>query len=164
MEKQSKLTKIGLMVIICTLLIITLIGYAVFQKLKNEACKIVCGVNLKGLGTAMMVYANDYYDNFPQLPGNGPWSKHLGFDYDIKNPDFEKGGAQEKTPRSITSSLYLLVREADVSPKSFICPQSEQEGFPWENHDLTQTTRKKQKSQKNIIYFHRLRLYNLLCL
>ncbi|RKY11050.1 MAG: hypothetical protein DRP52_06465 [Planctomycetota bacterium] len=70
----------------------------------------------------MMVYAYDCDDNYPQLPGTGPWSKRLGFDYDNATPDFDEGGAEEKVSRTITSSLYLLVREADVSPKRFICP------------------------------------------
>ena len=69
----------------------------------------------------MVVYGNDYNDNYPQLPGTGPWSKQLGFDFDLKKPDFDD--AQSDTSRTITSSLYLLVREADVSPKSFLCPE-----------------------------------------
>ncbi|MBL7215685.1 MAG: hypothetical protein ISS71_08415 [Phycisphaerae bacterium] len=131
MEEQKGLTHIGLMVIICTVLVITLIGYAAFQKVKNEACRLVCGVNLKGLGTAMGVYASDYNDNYPQLPGKGPWAKELGFPYDLEEPYFN--GAQLNTTRSITASWYLLVREADVSPKSFICPQSKQQEFLGEN-------------------------------
>lgn len=91
------------------------------------AYRIMCGTNLKGLGTALMVYAGDYDGNFPQLPGKGPWSKRLGFDYYMANPDFTPGGAQSNTTRTITASWYLLVREADVNPKSFVCPESRSE-------------------------------------
>ena len=93
----------------------------------------ICGTNLKGLGTAMTVYAHDYNDRYPQLPGSGPWSKELGFSYDMPKPDFSPDGAQGNTPRTVTASWYLLIREADVSPKSFICPQSKQKEFNSKN-------------------------------
>lgn len=83
---------------------------------------MVCGANLNGLGTAMRVYTNDYDGSYPQLPGKGPWSKELGLAYDLAKPDFD--GKQSNTARTITACWYLLVREDDVSPKSFICPQT----------------------------------------
>ena len=122
MEKQTKMTLSGLIVTVIVISFVILIVLPVLRFLRELASKPVCGTNLKGLGTAMIVYGNDYDDNYPQLPGSGPWSKRLGFDYNMKKPDFTKGKAQEKTSRTITSSLYLLVREADVAPKSFICP------------------------------------------
>lgn len=80
-----------------------------------------CGTNVKGLGTAISVYSNDYEDKFPQLPGTGPWAKKLGFAYDNTTPDFKPGGQQHNVDRTITASWYLLVRYADVSAKSFVC-------------------------------------------
>ncbi len=83
--------------------------------------RVVCGTNLKGLGTAMDVYANDCEGRFPQLPGTGLWSKKLGFAFDLAKPDFKAGGEQHNVGRTITASWYLLVRECDVSPKAFVC-------------------------------------------
>ena len=122
MEKQSKLTLVGFIVVILVMLFVLLIILPALRFLNELATKPICGGNLRGLGTAMFVYGNDYDDNFPQLPGSGPWSKQLGFDYGMVKPDFTIGGVQNKTPRSITASLYLLVKEADVSPKTFVCP------------------------------------------
>ncbi|MBE0534608.1 MAG: hypothetical protein IH624_02985 [Phycisphaerae bacterium] len=99
------------------------------SKVKRISTRVVCGTNLKGLGTAMMVYANDYEDRYPELPGVGPWAKHLGFDYCIERVDFGPGGDQADVGRTVTASWYLLVREADVSPKSFVCPEAPQEPF-----------------------------------
>jgi len=94
-----------------------------------SARRLACRTNLKGLGTAMSVYANDYADRFPQLPGTGPWTKQLGFSYDLTTPDFSPGGAQSNVGRTVTASWYLLVREADVSPRSFVCPLDEGRGY-----------------------------------
>jgi hypothetical protein len=84
--------------------------------------RVLCGTNLKNLVTAMTVYANDHQDQFPQLPGTGPWSKTLGFEYDLTKPDFKEGGKQGNVDRTITASWYLLVKYADVLPKDFECP------------------------------------------
>ncbi len=94
------------------------------NSVKRISTRVVCGTNLKGLGTAMTVYANDYEDRFPELPGQGPWSKELGFAFDMARPDFAPGGAQHNAPRTISASWYLLVREADVSPRSFVCREA----------------------------------------
>ena len=59
------------------------------SKVKRVSEKVVCGTNLKGLTTAMVVYCNDYDDILP----SGNWCD-------------------------------LLIEEADVSPKSFVCPES----------------------------------------
>jgi prepilin-type processing-associated H-X9-DG protein len=61
------------------------------EKIHPIAKSIVCATNLKGLGTALYVYANDYDDRLPPED----WCD-------------------------------LLIMEADVSPKSFICPVSEE--------------------------------------
>lgn len=60
------------------------------SKTKHMAQRVVCGTNLKGLATAMTVYANDYDDTLPPED----WCD-------------------------------LLILEADVSPKSFVCPDSD---------------------------------------
>ena len=138
MEKQKGITLIGLIVVIAVILFVFFIVYLALDKVRKIAFHNVCGTNLKGLGTAMMVYAYDYDDNYPQLPGTGPWSKELGFPY-FERPDFND--EQSNTPRNITASLYLLVKEADVSPKSFVCidsPQTEFDGSNPQNKDIVE--------------------------
>ena len=131
-ENRKGLTRsdvVVLLVIIGILLSIGAVRLLDRATYRNPGYRAFCGTNLKGLGTAMTVYANDYDDNYPQLPGRGPWSKRLGFDYAIEDPDFGFGGEQEHVGRTITASWYLLVREADVSPWSFVCPTSYQTRF-----------------------------------
>jgi prepilin-type processing-associated H-X9-DG protein len=131
--------------VIVGLLAVLLLGMAFMAvaagHVKHIAQRVVCGTNLKGLGTAITVYANDYDDNAPQLPGKGPWSRNLGFAYYHSQPDFSPGGAEEYNSRTISASWYLLVREADVSPQSFMCPYSPQTYFEGQNpanRDITE--------------------------
>ena len=139
MKKQKGITLIETLVLIFIVLL-GAIFWAVI-KIRPLAYKIICGRNLEGLGCGMAVYAHDYNDRYPQLPGTGPWSKELGFSYDTLKPDFSPNGPQGDTPRTVTASWYLLVREADVSPKSLICPKSKQkesDGKNPKNLDLVQ--------------------------
>jgi len=140
MKKRKGLSLIEVLVVFAIIAILVAIFMPSLGKVKYIAPRVICGTNLKGLGTAMTVYANDYADNFPQLPGTGPWSKELGFAYDLQ-PDFKPGGFQSNTGRTITASWYMLVREADVSPKSFVCPESDRVEFDGKNPknlDITQ--------------------------
>ena len=118
MEEQRGITITELIVTIIVGLLIIAIILPPLGKVRKLPQRVICATNLKGLGTAITVYANDYDDKYPQL-GKGPWAKELGYSYedtDFKPYDYE-GDC------TITSSLYLLVREADVSPEHFICPQ-----------------------------------------
>ncbi len=121
--------------LLCIILIVFFLAAIMMpslNKVKKISTRVVCGTNLKGLGTAVSVYANDYDDRFPELPGEGEWSKKLGFAYTMDKPEFGKGGTQNLTGRTISASWYLLVREADVSPKSFVCSESNQTPFGYQ--------------------------------
>jgi len=84
--------------------------------------RVVCGSNLSGIGKAMLIYANDYEDELPRAGGrNTVWGGPVTYDaanrfaaYSLQ-PDGTGGKA------TITSSFYLLVKYAEVTPKSFIC-------------------------------------------
>jgi hypothetical protein len=127
MRKRKILTKIDVIVITIILLFLA----AIFSPPLNKDTKIVnrcvCQTHLKGLGTAMSVYAESHDGRFPELSGEGPWSKSLGFAYDLERPKFGQGDAQHDVGRTITASWYLLVREADVSPKEVVCPAEKKE-------------------------------------
>lgn len=128
MKKQKGLTLIEVLVLLAIIVMCWLIIFPPFAN-KHIARRVVCGTNLKGMGNAVTVYANDFDGMYP--------CQGKGFDHtwgdltdDWMNPD--KDWSQEGGI-TVGSSLYLLVRLADVSPKSFVCPQSDQEEFSGRN-------------------------------
>ena len=133
MEKHKGLTALDLVIVIIVFMVAFFVFLPAFSTRRPHPPRIWCNTNLKGLGTAMFVYAHDYNDRYPQLSGTGPWSKELGFAYDTLDPDFSPGGAQGNTPRTVTASWYLLVRVMDVSPKCLICPGTRQLAFDGKN-------------------------------
>jgi hypothetical protein len=69
MERRNGISRTGVIVTLLVLLLFVALMFSALSKLKKLASKTVCASKLKGLGMAARVYANDYDDRFPQLPG-----------------------------------------------------------------------------------------------
>lgn len=85
--------------------------------------RMVCGTNLSGLGKAMLIYSNDYDDNFPRAGGKSSlWASKIP-NWQALNRYHAYGLKADGTggQASISASLYLLVKYVEVTPKSFIC-------------------------------------------
>jgi len=93
---------------------------------RQVAFRMVCGTNLSRLGKAILMYSNDYDGRLPLAGGpNGRWVARLPWwvadnrkdAYGLSDPTATEGRA------SVSASLYLLVKYAEVTPKSFICKE-----------------------------------------
>jgi prepilin-type N-terminal cleavage/methylation domain-containing protein len=138
--KKKGFTLIELLVVIAIIAMLLAILMPALNKVKKIAQRVICGTNLKGLGTAQTVYANDYDDEYV-VQGRGfahtwtPGTKAaptgsvgtMGWQNLTTNITTQAGTI------TIGASLYLLVREADVSPKSFVCPSSGETVFSGKN-------------------------------
>ena len=90
---------------------------------RSVAFRMVCGTNLSGIGKAMMLYANDYDDQFPRAGGKETvWANQIP-DWKAPNRYLAYGQNADGSggQATISSSLYLLVKYAEVEPKKFIC-------------------------------------------
>ena len=127
--KKKGFTLIELLVVIAIIAMLLAILMPALGKVKKMAQRLVCGTNLKGMANAMNVYAFDYRDEFPVAGGEAPagspdiWAA-ITDDWDDPSKDWSG------TDRvSVAASLYMLVREADVGPKSFICKGGNEQAF-----------------------------------
>jgi prepilin-type N-terminal cleavage/methylation domain-containing protein/prepilin-type processing-associated H-X9-DG protein len=129
--KKKGFTLIELLVVIAIIAMLLAILMPALNKVKKIAQRVICGTNLKGLGTAQTVYANDYDDEYV-VQGRG--TAHT---WNTLTEGWQKNTKVWTTPGNLTvgASLYLLVREADVSPKSFVCPASGESEFEGKNVD-----------------------------
>lgn len=96
---------------------------------KSRAFKMVCSTNLSDLGKAMFIYANDYDYKFPRAGGPGSiWGTSVN--YRMSNPILAFRISREGSGgyATISSSLFLLVKYAEVKPKSFICAENSRDG------------------------------------
>ena len=92
-------------------------------RVRQLSFRMVCGTNLSGIGKAMLIYANDYEDELPRAGGrNSTWNKNIP-NWQAENRFVAYGLKADGSGGSgnISSCFYLLVKYAEVTPKSFIC-------------------------------------------
>ncbi len=123
--KKRGFTLIELLVVIAIIAMLLAILMPALNKVKKIAIRVVCATNLKGLGTAQAVYANEYEDQWARQCSSVPvagtqitWAAGMS---GWQNSNENWNDPTQSYVITVSSSLYLLVREADVSPKSFVC-------------------------------------------
>lgn len=127
MQKRKGITLVELIVVIFVIFTILFL-FTIFRPhphTRKIAMRLVCGTNLKGMANSLVVYSFDYDDKYPvQGAGTHSWgTTTTGWDNPQKDWDNSDGTV------TVASSLYLLVREADVGVKSFVCTASDQMPF-----------------------------------
>jgi prepilin-type N-terminal cleavage/methylation domain-containing protein len=121
--KRKGFTLVELLVVIAIIALLMGILMPALARVRQIAFRMVCGTNLSGIGKAMLIYANDYEDELPRSGGRSSvwaasipdWQALNRFGAYNVNPDGSGGTA------NISSCFYLLVKYAEVTPKSFIC-------------------------------------------
>ncbi|MBC8469595.1 MAG: prepilin-type N-terminal cleavage/methylation domain-containing protein [Planctomycetes bacterium] len=124
--KRKGFTLVELLVVIAIIALLMGILMPALSRVRQIAFRMVCGTNLSGIGKAMLIYANDYEDEFPRAGGrNSKWGGTLGgangWMQDNRFAAYGLGANGSGGQATITSSFYLLVKYAEVTPKSFIC-------------------------------------------
>ncbi|UCD51136.1 MAG: prepilin-type N-terminal cleavage/methylation domain-containing protein [Phycisphaerales bacterium] len=123
MKKQG-FTLVELLFVIEIIALLMGILMHALARVRQLAFRLICGTNLSGIGKAMLIYANDYEDELPRAGGrNSEWDL-LGQGWMADDRYTAYGvtrGTGEGGKASISSCFYLLVKYAEVTPKSFVC-------------------------------------------
>ncbi len=121
--RRKGFTLVELLVVIAIIALLMGILMPALSKVRQIAFRLVCGTNLSGIGKAMLIYANDYSDELPRAGGpSSEWSS-TGVVWNAANRQAAYGLNADGSggQATLTSSLYLLVKYSEVTPKSFIC-------------------------------------------
>jgi len=123
MRKKKGFTLVELLVVIAIIALLMGILMPALARVRQIAFRMVCGTNLSGIGKAMLIYSNDYDDEMPRAGGrNSVWSGQIPqWLADNRYTAYGLSADSSGGMATITSSFYLLVKYAEVTPKSFIC-------------------------------------------
>jgi prepilin-type N-terminal cleavage/methylation domain-containing protein/prepilin-type processing-associated H-X9-DG protein len=120
--EQKGFTLVELLVVIAVIALLMGILVPALGRARQLAYRVVCGTNLYGLGRAMAVYANDYGEKLPRAGGrSSTWGPLLDWQGVRPSAVYGLDIRGEGGQASIGSCFYLLVKYAEVTPKSFVC-------------------------------------------
>lgn len=118
--KRIGFTLVELLVVIAIIALLMGVLMPALAKVRAIAYRMVCGTNISGIGKAMLIYSNDADDEYPIAgKGDAPWDPAGTINLWTDQVGRHYGTWGE--PVTVTSSFYLLVKYADVTPKQFVC-------------------------------------------
>ena len=119
MKKKTKgFTLVELLVVIAIIALLMGILMPALARVRAIAFRMTCGTNLSGIGKAMLIYANDYDDELPRAGLSGtPTLVRSLTNWNAVN----RADAFTNNQATLTSSFFLLIKYAEVTPKSFVC-------------------------------------------
>lgn len=121
MKRRKAFTLIELLVVIAIIALLISILLPSLSRARELSKRTVCSANLRGIGQAMYIYAQDEPGVFPSIAevftGTGN-NMALFRPVDRTTPPPTTG-----IP-SVTTDLWTLVRQNNTTPKQFICPST----------------------------------------
>ena len=121
--KRKGFTLVELLVVIAIIALLMGILMPALAKVRAIARRLVCGTNLAAIGKSILIYANEQDEEYPVAGGRWAiWDPQGRIQNWLSPTETGAFGTPGRgNAASITSSFYLLVRYAEVTPKQFVC-------------------------------------------
>jgi prepilin-type N-terminal cleavage/methylation domain-containing protein/prepilin-type processing-associated H-X9-DG protein len=133
MSKQSVrrkgFTLVELLVVIGIIALLISILLPSLNRARETANRVKCGSNMRQVGQAILLYANENKGNYPRTrynQGTGTtWSYQAAVN--TANPPAKDPFVDNVTDNDVVKAMFLLIRTQDITPEVFVCPSSNDE-------------------------------------
>lgn len=117
--KKTAFTLIELLVVIAIIAILAAILFPVFAQARAKARQIACLSNQKQIGTAFMMYIQDYDETFPfsDYGTSGNATSYVVWPFLVE--PYIKGGVQGTTNKNQKKSIFVCPDNGAGTPDSF---------------------------------------------
>jgi prepilin-type N-terminal cleavage/methylation domain-containing protein/prepilin-type processing-associated H-X9-DG protein len=113
-HRRLAFTLIELLVVIAIIAILAAILFPVFAQAREAARKTSCTSNMKQIGTAMMMYVQDYDEYYPMCPWHG---QVFGGGWDSPNPNYRTSMSWISQYNPYIKNKGVWVCPSDPDPK-----------------------------------------------
>ena len=127
-SRSGGFTLVELLVVIGIIAILIAILLPALNHAKEQANRVKCSSNLRQIGIAMMMYADEHKD-YPRVDSVQPGeSSHpVYFSGQLNTDPFRNRGALASSRFDATAGMFLLVRGKYVTTGVFVCPSTDHE-------------------------------------
>jgi prepilin-type processing-associated H-X9-DG protein len=142
-------TFIDLLVLIALVVLAIAFLLPAMSRTGGSANRVKCGSNLRQIGQAMILYANENNGQFPRTTYDPTDPTPRAYTGALAKNPFATTGPQ---PNDVTAALFLLLRTQDIIAHVFVCPSSVAEGLDVFRGGLSAQSRSNFPSDDNLSY------------
>ena len=126
--RRSAFTLLEILAVTFIIAVVTAILMPSLNRTHCRADRVKCGSNLRQIGQAILLYANENKGNYPRtsyVAGGQLLFSNDASDGGAARDPFGNNGLPGKVgDNDITAAMFLLIRTQDITPEVFVCPDS----------------------------------------